>query len=225
MTWMSDFFLKLQVGPGVAAADGVEVIARSGRQRDLITSNLQGIYYEQTKRGGKFSMVCDATTTGVAAGNINAAAAAASTQFALWNPVGSGVDIVLQKVFFGLISGTIVGGPPFHSMMLNGIPTISSTFSAGRMNPNMPGQAASKARGVAHAAGTALTGGGALTTIRPMGLTYSAGTYAALAGAVAVEALDGEFVIPEGYGWVPTVSAAGTSVLNTWGVTWDEVPK
>lgn len=221
---MTDFFLKGRVGPD-NNSDSTEVVARMGRQRDLIMSNLNGFYYEQAKRGNKFSMVCDATTTGAAAGNLNGAAAAASTQFALWNPVGSGVDIVLQKVFFGLISGTIVGGPPFHSLMLNGIPTISSTFSAGRANNMLPGGAAPKARGVAHAAGTALTGGGALTTLRPMGLTYSAGTYAALAGSVAVEVLDGEIVIPEGFGWVPTLASAGTSVLNTWGVTWDEVTK
>jgi hypothetical protein len=223
---MSDFFLKGTVGNGRAGVqDQTEVAARMGRLGDLITSNLNGFYYEQAKRGNKFSMVCDATTTGAAAGQLNAAAAAASTQFALWNPVGSGVDLVLQKVFFGLISGTVVGGPPFHSLMLNGIPTISATFSAGRMNNMLPGGAAPKARGVAHAAGTALTGGGALTTLRPMGLTYSAGTYAALAGSAAVEVLDGEIVIPEGYGWVPTLVAAGTSVLNVWGVTWDEVAK
>src|SRR5882672_6343040 len=89
----------------ISVADGVQAQFRQGRQSDLIVSELQGRYYEQTKRGRKFTAMLAATTTGVAAGNITGAAAAASTQFAIWNPAGSGFDLVLQKLFIGVISG------------------------------------------------------------------------------------------------------------------------
>lgn len=210
-----------QVGEIVSGA-GVTSNLRSGRLGQLIVSQLMPGGYENAKAGRTFALQLLATTTGVAAGNINLGAAAASSQFALWNPTTSGVDVVIRKVYVGLISGTIVGGPAFHSTYTTSLPTIASVGTAYNMYGMVVG--APVAKFIASAAGAAATGGSALLTVRPMNLTFSAGTYAALAGSLAFENVDGEIVLKPGTGWTPTWAAAGTSVLNTYGVTWDEVP-
>lgn len=208
----------------IITADGAKPVARGGRLGDTIVSELHGRFYEQTFRQNIFSLTLTATTTGVAAGNINAAAAAASTQFALWNPPSSKVNVVLLKAYVGVISGTVPGGPLFHNLMLNVAPTINSVGTA--YNNFANGQSP-QARFVSSAAGTALTGGGAITVLRPFG---GANFFAAAVGGttpqVAVmELIDGDIVLPPGTGWVPCWPSAGTSVLNTYGVTWEEVPQ
>ena len=78
---------------------------------------------------------------------------------------------------------------------------------------------------MASAAGTALTGGSAPITFRTMNLTFSATAFASAAGTSTIaDVPDGDLIIPPGYGWVPLWTAAGTSVLNSYSVTWEELP-
>ncbi len=211
-----------QVGP-VNAADGGQINMRSGRQGDAIVSQLHGRYYENVSRGNVYALNLSVTTTGVSAGNIITAAAAASTQFAIWNPATSGVNVSLLYFYFGITSGTIVGGPLFHSYFGTTLPTIASTGNL-PVNCLLGNTTGPAARTVTSAAGTALTGGSALLTLRPSTIAYSAGTYASLAGTLQSEEIQGSIVIKPGGGWVPCLAAAGTSVLGTWGVVWEEVP-
>lgn len=207
-----------------SASDSAQVRGRMGRQADLIVSQLQGRYGEQTQRGNVFALNLGATTTGVAAGNIVGAAAAAATQFALWNPLASGKNLVLLKAFISVISGTVVGGPPFHGQFVfSALPSIANQGAA--LNC-LAGGGAPVARYCALAAGTALTGAApGPSVLRPFPGQFSAGTYAALAGsAVFYDEVDGDIVLPPGTGWAPLWAAAGTSVLNAYGVTWAEVP-
>ena len=83
-------------------SDGTVGIARATRIGALATGDAQGRYYEQAFRGNIFSLVLAATTGTVAAGNVNGAAAGASTQFALWNPAGSGKNLSLLDFHLGL---------------------------------------------------------------------------------------------------------------------------
>lgn len=211
-----------QVGPQ-QLGDGVTTNPlRQGRLGDVIVSELHGKYYEQTARGNVFSLALAATSSTIAAGNINAAAAAASTQFALWNPSGSGVNVSLLKVWVGPISGTAPVAGCFHNLMLNGIPSIQSTGTAYN---NLAGTYTGKARFMSSAAGAVLTGGGLLTVMRPMAMNVFAAALAATTGIQpSLEVLDGDIVLPPGVGWVPCWVAAGTTFLNSYGVTWEEVP-
>lgn len=204
-------------------ADGTQSNLRSGRQGDLIVSQLHGRYYENVSRGNVFALNLSVTSSTISAGNILAAAAAASTQFAIWNPATSGVNLSLLFFFFGLTSGTTPAGPLWHSQFASTLPTIASAgnLPVNCMLGNTTGPAA---RTVTSAAGTALTGGSALTAVRPMAITYSAGTYASLAGSYQAEETQGSIVVKPGAGWVPTWSGAGTTVLGTYGVVWEEVP-
>lgn len=213
-----------QVGQ-TAALDGTQTNLRQGRTGEIILSQAHGRYYEQTSRGQLFTLTLSATTTGIAAGNLLGAAAAASTNFAIWNPIGSGFNLSITKVMVGLISGTLATGPLYHAVIQTSNPTINTVSTNGVAYNNLVGGKSPVARYVAVAAGTALTGGSAPVVLRTMNLTFSAAAFAAAAGASTLADLpDGDLIIPPGYGWVPQFSAAGTSVLNSYSVTWEEIP-
>jgi hypothetical protein len=193
-----------------------------GNEGELFTSTLKGKYTERTLRGSLFHLNLSATTTSVAAGNITGAAAAASTQFALWNPVGSGKNLALLALWVGVISGTVPGGALFHNYA-NTVPTIGG--SGGITNCLLNSSIASVAKDVASPGGITLTGGSALFPSRPTSLWFTAGAAANLAGSQSVEVIDGSIIIPPGILYVPCWSAAGTTLLNSYGLMWEEIPQ
>jgi hypothetical protein len=210
------------VGEPSAQGDGTTPTVRVGRLGEFIASQLHARYYEGTSRGRRFSAMLAATTGTIAAGNINAAAAAASTQFALWNPAGSGVNLSIEKVIVAAISGTAPGGPAFHSYAV-GTPNASV---GARGLSELLGAAPSKGLYLASAAGAALTGApNALTTLRPMNVNLFAAAIAASTELAGLELVEGDIVIPPGTMWVPTWSGAGTTFLNAYGVSWEEIPQ
>lgn len=195
---------------------------RLGNMGDLIKSDLHGRYYEGTYNKSTFSAVLAATTGTIAAGNIVAAAPAAATQFAIWNPVGSGVNMVPLKLIIGVISGTPPGGPVFHGRY-QGVPTVANTGTA-PLN-NFQGGPNSAMGYMLSAGGAALTGGAAPSIIRPTVVGFSAGAFVAVAGqAQVIEEMAGDIIIPPGFGYVPLWATAGTTLLNAYGLTWEEVP-
>jgi hypothetical protein len=210
----------------VVGADGSRNNLRQGRTGELIIGQSHADYNEPTSRGSVFNLTMNAAVGGVVAGNLVGAAANAATQFAIWNPVGSGVNMSILKVFIGIVSGTIVGGPVFHGVFDKGNPTNASTFDStkGPQNCLIGGRQTTMRVINTATTGTTITGGTAPQLHRPMTMSFSAGTYAALAGTNALEYVDGDIVIPPGYGWIPLFAAAGTSVLWSCGCTWEEIP-
>lgn len=215
--------VKSRVGDTAIKSDGVDAVLRSGRLGDLIASLLHGKNYETTSRGNTHSAMLAATTGTIAAGNINGAAAAASTQFALWNPLGSGINVSLQRFYCAVISGTAPGGPVNHSFAA-GVPntSVGARANSGLVNVGPP----SSALFLASAAGAALTGApNPLSLLRPSKFNFFAAAIAATTVVNdCVEEIDGDIVLPPGTMWVPTWSAAGTTLLNAYGVTWEEIP-
>jgi hypothetical protein len=213
-----------QIGFTAASADGVNPSnMRGGRLNDLIVSLHNPRFAEMAIRGRSYSLGLAATTTGVTIGNITGAAAAGSTQFALWNPTTSGVNVVLKRFLFGIISGSLAPGPLLHNVFSAALPTIASVGTA--LN-NLVGGPTGQAKFVASAAGTTLTGGSLLSLLRPSTISFGPSTtvYAAAAGSAHFEDIDGDIVLPPGTGWVPCFSAAGTALLNAWGISWNEIP-
>lgn len=215
---------RLMIDPRSAAV-GTMPAARGGTGCETIVSTLQSKYGEACANGEIFALVLGATTTGVAAGNIVGAAAAAATQFAIWNPLGNDKDLELIRAYIGVISGTIVGGPPFHGVFaFSAMPSIANQGAA--LNCKVNG-AAPSARYCSLAAGTALTTAApGPSVLRPFPGQFSAGTYAALAGSPTFyDEIDGSIILPPGTGWAPLWAGAGTSVLNAYGVVWRERPR
>lgn len=207
----------------VQQADGSVSPARSSRVGATVTGDGQGRYYEATSRGNVFSLVLTAWSSTIAAGNINAAAAAASTQFALCNPTGSGKNLSLLKFGVYPISGTAPVPCVYHSM--SSTPYTGANTAVTPLACNNTGLgAASVAKYVTSAAGANLTGGSALTLIRAADLFITAGTAANLQGMKVTEYIDGDIVVAPGTCWVPTWIAAGTTFLGGYSITWEELP-
>lgn len=208
----------------ITAADGAEEGLRLTRDLATVISDGHGRYTEPTVKGSVFTLNLAATTTGIAAGNLVGAGAAAVTNFALINPQNSGKNLSILKFGIGYISGTLAAGPVFHGYIPNA-QTISAASAGGTIRSNLLGSAGnSVAIPWALAAGSAITGGQAPVTFRVANFGSSAGAFADVAGNVTVvEIVDGDLVIPPGVAWVPLQAGAGTSVLNAYSVTWEEL--
>lgn len=179
-------------------------------------------YVYQAHSGQMFTLNLAATTSGIAAGNLTGAAAAAATQFALTNPSTSNKNLVLTKFAVGIISGTAGAGPLFHGFMTTN-PTLASI--GGTIRANLLGNSSITSVATPHAlaAGSALTGGSAPITFRAADFS-STNTAQATVGLVkTIEVIDGDIIVPPGVTWVPLWSAAGTSVLNSYSITWYEM--
>jgi hypothetical protein len=205
-------------------ADGTSGISRLTRIGGLASGNVQGYYYEQTSRGRLFSLYLNATATGIAAGNINGAAAAAAVQFAVWNPPNSGKNLSLLKLGVWPISGTAPIPPIAHSFSSTS-PTIATSVVTPIICNNIGMAASTVARAATLAAqtGTALTGSSILQFIRASDLYITAGTAANLQGGKVIEYIDGDIVIPPGTCWVPTW-VSGAALLSGYSLTWEEIP-
>ena len=202
-------------------ADGSDAQVRMTRQGALVSALAQGDFYENTARGHVFSMVLNQTTTGIAAGNVHGAAAAASTNFALWNPIGSGKNLSLLKFGVSFTSGTSPIPPVMHSMSITA-PSIASVLQNPIQCNNTSKSASSVARGVSSAAGSAITGSSILNFIRMADLMITAGTAANLVGRTCTELINGDIVIAPGTCWVPTW-ASTAALLLSYSITWEEI--
>lgn len=224
--------LQGQVGQ-ITATDSTQATLRTGRTGEFIGTQAHARYYEQTSRSNIFSLVQLASVGSIAAGNLltntysGTPLANQATQFAIWNPIGSGVNLSFMRVTVGMVSATTLpAGPPFHGIFLYGNPTNSTTFDAGRgAYNNFVNGKAPVARYINTATtGTTITGGTAPAILRAMNTSFTATGFSAAAGTSMTEQVDGDIVIPPGYGWVPIWNGAGTSALPSYSVTWEEVP-
>ena len=206
-------------------SDGTVAPTRLSRNGATIVGDGQGSYYEQASKGNIFNLTLTTTSGTIAAGNINGAAAAASTQFALWNPAGSGKNLSFLKYWILPISGTAPVAGCFHSYSSTA-PTIATSVVSPITCANIGMAPASVARALTSAAGAALTGSSALQIIRPAHLYLAAGAMGTTGGfgTNIAEELAGSIVIPPGTCWVPTWTAAGTTFLNGYGIMWEEIP-
>jgi hypothetical protein len=214
-----------RVGPNRASRGSSNEPLAQGYYGEQLVSDLMPRYASPTLEGLVFTLALAATTTGVAAGNIVGAAAAAVTQFGLINPATSGKNFILTKFGMGVVSGTPGPGPVVHGYITN-ITSLTAGTPGGTVRSNiLGGSASSSAVPWSLAAGSALTGSTqAPVSFRPADFSATA-TAQAIPGHVrAIEVLDGDLVVPPGVMWLPLWSVAGTSLLNGYSVTWIEIP-
>jgi hypothetical protein len=184
------------------------ITVRLGKQGDQIASELHGRYYEQTYRQNVFSVQGAATTT-------TAGTAATFTGLAVGNPVGSGVNLVINKITItqaaALTASTNIGimyGPVLAAPITASLTTINNHFAGG---------AASKAVATAGQTITAPT-----TWILLSGSGSGAMTVPLLVASVVTD-LEGSLIIPPGYFLASYTSAASTTALLFY-FQWEEVP-
>lgn len=190
---------------------GATVVTRSG----------SGEWGEAALKGHLFCGYADTNT--IAAGNVNAAAAAATTNTGLLNPVGSNTLMLIQRVTVAIQSGTLAAGGIYHSVSKDTtILTSVVGFSQGQRCNNFTSQD-SVGYVLDSNAGVALTGSTALTTLFPfIGTTAAAVTTGLLAPANDV--VGGAIILGPGDMYLPTFTGAGTTVIANFGYLWTEVP-
>ena len=105
---------EAEVGPK-RYPDGATSKLRTGHFGELLVSDMNGFFYEQTMRGNGYSF-----STAVA-GNALVAATTGNAP-AIWNPPQSGRNLVIQKVAYTRVAvGTPVEGGPVYLLRTNTI--------------------------------------------------------------------------------------------------------
>lgn len=186
-------------------APGTVAQMRQGQLGDIMVSELQGRYYEQTYRKNKFSWSNTAAVTPAA----TFAGTAPTT--CLFNPPGSTVNLVLTKVaavFAAAPAGAVVLG------LVAGFNAAAPTgVTAGAPQSNFVGGAAGQGK-----TASAVTVGTAPALVLPLLAVEAASSITPPAAFVDI---GGSIVIPPG-GYVAINSNAAASIIGSF--EWDEVP-
>jgi len=212
---------EIQVGPQILA-NGVRPAARGDRSAALAVTDAHARFQEAVLNGNVFGLCLTAVTTNPQAGNYlpTSGATAASTNFTIWNPIGSGVNLVLWQFNLGYVSGTPAAGPVWHCLYNAQAVSAAVTGTARNLMGQLSGPHAAY---VASAGGVTMTGQQA-----PYQVCMANFSGTAIAQAVAypvntTDLLEGKIIVPQGMGWVPLLAGAGTYVVG-FSVVWEEIP-
>ena len=161
----------------------------------------------------------------VSSGNIVGATAAESvtaTNTSLFNPVGSGVVLVMLRVALSINSGTLAAGGIYHGIGTG--QTVSGSISGAASGSNAyVGGTASLGKVFTKATATTYTGAAAPTQLGPIVGTTAAAITTGLIQPI-VDELNGSIVLPPGAEYRPLFTAVGTSQIYNIGYTWAEIP-
>jgi len=225
--------MRIEAAPGeLSLTDNVPSTARSGKQGDLIVSELQGRFYEQAYRGRLFRTGSVAPVN-LSANSITTATSATGTPIVgLWNPVGSGKNaVVLQSMlqaYANTLTAPVGPGSFFWLMSLN-----NSALTLGATPYNMLTQSASGSVCKGFIGGVALTGlTNAMAVAYPAnfqnatGLTHGTitATNATLSSVGGVDNIDGSIIVPPG-GVLGLYNSTSTTTFAAVGsLLWAEPP-
>jgi len=207
---------KARVGPeAIGSQDAAELALTSTRDASLELAFVpNGLELSSRRKIYGTSLA----GTGVAPGT----ALTATAPFAILNPAGSGVAVVIRSFWFVYVSGTLGAGVVF--LCQGRAPTVTptsflTTFQVGLLNGRQnPAQCAARAY-----TGVSLTN--VPTVVRPV---FSMGpALATTADGLACnrDFVDGEVVVnPGAYVALEMIGGAGTTPRLAYGATWYEVP-
>ena len=204
--------ISWRVGP-VSSADGSYNPARADKEGAQVVSQAHGRYFEGSRRGNSFG--AGTTGSGVAPGTAIGTTAAGC----LYNPVGSGYVLSIQKVSVGYISGTLGAGTLFHCANPTTTQTAPSSGTANTIVCLDVGNSTT-AVGVFRSGATTV----APTILRPLCSLTALLATTAVGLYQILEDVAGEIVIEPGCSYqIQAVAAAGTSPLIAIGVSWEEI--
>jgi hypothetical protein len=209
---MSDTaYIETYVG-AVTLADGAhDSRLRQGNQGELLQGKLNADFYEQTLRGNAFVYSTPA---------VGAALIAPTTTNApmIWNPAGSGKNLILHKIVFGYTGTTWAVGHIEYGVLTaagsqigTGAPVVSLTQVSG-VNLLLGGGNAS----VMRFAPTTLVTVAAPTFLCTAGISSFAGTATtALANMTMVDYINGMIIVPPGVAFFVMAQSAMAGVVCT----------
>jgi hypothetical protein len=210
---------------------GQNITAGFGEFSDLLISPLMGKYYEQNYRGLKYLASTAGGGVQLAATHLFSTAIGTFTPIlALYNPLTSPVNLVIQKAWCGLTAAPLATITQTGGFLLVGGSgqSITNAQSATPVNAKTLKASGSQAIGITNAA---LAGG---TTnpllLRPLSgdveLVTATANATGIIGPVNQEEIAGSIIISPG-GWVGIANGISNAVaghLVTAGFEWDEIP-
>jgi len=202
--------LEGYVGAGSLLSDGVVTTRpRMGNFGELMTSPLNSRFYEHVLRGNAFVYSTPAA---------GAALVAPTTTNApmIWNPAGSGKNLVLHKIVYGYVGTTWAAGHIEYGVVTSagsqigtGAPIVSLTQVSGVNLLVGAGNAS-----VMRFAPTTLVVVAAPTFLCTAGISANAGTAAAVVPPFKMEdMIEGHIIIPPGVAFFVMSNAAIAGVV------------
>lgn len=205
------------VGPSSPSANNAIIPARAGQLGDLVVSELHGRYYETTYRGNSFSL----SVVTAAAVTAYTGAAGGTPMLAVFNPTGSGRNLVITKVSVGNVVAASAAGTVAFGLYFGPTATITQATTTAPIQMATllaSGSIATGFRNVALTASTAATG------VIPVGSYYWATAAGAAQVSLAATDLEGSLIIPPGSYAALGGSAALASATWIGSLQWEEVP-
>lgn len=186
---------------------GQNITAGFGEFSDVLATELQPRYYEQTFRGNKFSAcLTSAATIGVLT--------ATGVSFHLYNPAGSGKNLVLTAASFAPSSATFAVGSVFFAYNQQAAAPTGTTALTLRSNLLTGATAASVAQ-----AFSAATLASAPVAVRP----FFGAPATACTDLIAVkDDIAGELILAPG-GVLSIQANVAACAVGFLGLSWDEV--
>lgn len=190
---------------------GQTAYARLEVDRSLATMPAHPDYYDTVMRGMVFS--AGTAAAGVAPGTTIGTTAA----FTLYNPIGSGVNLIVLQTTLSFISGTL-GAGTVHYVVNNNPAAAAVTGTAIVPVNNLLGGVVSQAR-----AFTTATLPASPTILRPFMSLTAFTTSTAVQIYQCLEDVRGSIIVTPGCALsLEATAAAGTSPLVCFGMTWEE---
>jgi hypothetical protein len=227
------FLLDTRTGPILQADGAGDQPLRQGRMGALVTADGHGRFFEMASRGNMYST--GSGNTALSANTITLTATSTPI-LGLWNPLTSGVNVLVLQAALGTYANTLTAPvPPGPFLWASSVG--NSAISTGAQPLNRKTLIASGSSVKAFAGGVALTGlTNNLTVFEAADLPQlssltNAGTITAqtttsnaTAGAFGVQNFDGSLVIPPG-GVLSLVNTNSTTTYSVAGrLLWEEVP-
>jgi hypothetical protein len=197
----------------VVTAPGTTRKFRLGRLAQLVISNVMGRYAESSLATRTFH--ASTAVAGVAPGT----ALSTTPPMVIWNPLNSGVNISINQVYVGYVSGTLGAGTLVHAFVQQ---TTAPTGGTELVPvPGVLGSIKPKSRVFQ---GSTISAAPAI--VRPSLIMGAAlATTVAFPSAPAYDEVDGSIIIPPGTAWAyQMVGTAGTTPLVLIGVQYEELP-
>ena len=205
--------LQGQAGPQTLS-DGAKALLRQGRTGELIAGLIGARYREAVLRGNVYH--ASVGSAGVAPGTALGTTAA----FTLYNPAGSGKNLVILQASLAYISGTLGAGAVVYAANSN--PIAAAVTGTGLTEVN--GLVGSGNTPVGQAMHTA-TLPATPTIVRPFCSLTALLATTAVEPYTVIDDVDGALAIAPGCAVsLEAIAAAGTTPLVLFGMTWEEVP-
>lgn len=195
--------------------EGAEAWLRLDPRGALVTNRGGATFQEAVRNGNVY-------TCSTAAGGVSTGTAIGTTMsFCLYNPVGSGANLVVWRASMGFISATALGAGTVHYVAPtagNATAVTGTAIVPVNCLLNKPGA------GLALPKTTATVPASPLI-LRPFCSILDVTTTTAVPPFMTVDSVDGEFVImPGGYLGLHATNTGSNAPLVVFGMTYEEVP-